>query len=652
MCGIVGYLSRDDLSKDSCINSLHRMVSSINHRGPDDRGIWTNHDQHKLLGLGHCRLSILDTSAAGHQPMMSSSKRYVITFNGEIYNHLEIRSLINKIQNIPLSIASSSWKGYSDTETLLAAFETWGVVETFQKIVGMFALAVWDLEKQSLYLARDRMGEKPLYYGGDSKNFFFGSELKALKANPYFKKEIDRDKLALFLRYNYIPTPYSIYKGVFKLPPGSYVEVNYKSNFSDIKIKKFWSLQKIAEDGQSSLLAISDFEAANLLEEKLKTSVSEQMIADVPVGSFLSGGVDSSLIVSLMQSLRSAPIKTFTVGFDNDFYNEAKFAKKIASYLGTDHSEVYISSVDLLKIVPNLYKIYDEPFADSSQIPTFLISQIACQTVKVALAGDGGDEIFGGYNRYTIAMKLFNKYEWIPFEIKLNLIRLLNLIPNKLFNSFMNLIFHIDDDKVRKIFDIILAPNQQIMYTNLISQWKNPDEVVLNSSEPITLPFSEKSWPKFNSFENTMMTLDSLTYLMDDILVKTDRAAMAVSLETREPYLDYRVVEFAWKLPLDQKIRDGTSKWILRQILAKYLPLKLIDRQKKGFSVPIADWLRGPLKKWAEELLNESRLQREGYFNAKLIREVWSNHISGRRNEQHRLWNILMFQSWLENESI
>jgi asparagine synthase (glutamine-hydrolysing) len=651
MCGITGFYSK---TSSNFNNIILKMNSAITHRGPDSNNIWQ--DKNSGIFFGHQRLSILDLSTAGNQPMVSNSGRHIITYNGEIYNHLEIRKELNKINS------NIRWKSNTDTETLLEALEFWGIEKTLKKIVGMFAFGLWNKKNRSLILVRDRIGEKPLYFGwqgkGDSKVFLFGSELKALKVHPEFSREINRDAITLQLRHNYIPDPYSIYKDIYKLLPGHYLElteVNLKKNFLPTP-KIYWSLTKSAIYGINNQLTQSDESIQSDLEKRLKLSVKQRMISDVPLGAFLSGGIDSSTIVSLMQSQSNHPIKTFTIGFNEDDYNEAQHAKKIAKHLGTDHTELYFSSKTAMEVIPKLSTIYDEPFSDNSQIPSFLLSQLAKQDVKVALSGDGGDELFCGYNRYMLTNNWSKKFNSIPLSLRKILTYAIKLISqnnwNKLFKFLPGLNQHINyGHKIHKGAKALEANTLSDLYYVLISHWQNPTEVVINSKEPQT--FLSEFNPELLNFNNhqKMMMLDLITYLPNSILVKVDRASMASSLEARIPFLDHELIEYSWKIPHSLKFRNGKGKWILRQILNNYVPKDLTERPKTGFGIPIDIWLRGPLRDWAENLLNEKRLMQEGYFNPKLIRDKWQEHLSNKHNWQYDLWNVLMFQAWIDTNN-
>lgn len=648
MCGIVGVL-RCAASGTTSLGDFGNMLSALKHRGPDDSGVWSDSSDPVLLG--HRRLSILDLSQAGHQPMLSHSGRYVIAFNGEIYNHIELRKELGHV----------TWRGHSDTETLLAGIDAWGFETTLRKSIGMFAIAVWDRLEKSLSLARDRLGEKPLYYGWVRNELVFGSELKAIQAHPRFSNPVERRALALFLRHNCVPAPWSIFESIWKLPPGSWVSFRTDSAVEGQPgdVTPYWTFRETAMAGLQNPLACGEAEAVHELDRLMRQSVAGQMIADVPLGAFLSGGIDSSAVVALMQAQSSRRVQTFTIGFHEREYNEAKYAKTVARHLGTDHTELYVTSAQALEVIPRLPSLYDEPFADSSQIPTFLIAELARRRVTVALSGDGGDELFGGYNRYFWAMRIRRLLVRMPVELRQSFGRLLTTLSPSHWNRLFRLIGAVlparwryanYGEKVHKMAPLFSAMRPDAMYRHLVSHWENPDLIIVGGEEPLTPVGDPEAWLGSPDVECEMMYLDSITYLPDDVLVKVDRAAMAVGLETRVPFLDHRVVEFAWRLPLAMKIRNGQGKWILRQLLHQYVPATLIDRPKMGFGVPIDHWLRGPLREWAEELLDESRMIREGYFNPVPIREKWRQHLAGSHNWQHMLWDVLMFQAWLEHQ--
>lgn len=643
MCGFAGFIMGAALSAESG-RMLRKMTDAIAHRGPDDSGVWM--DEEAGVALGHRRLAIIDLSAAGHQPMVSRSGRFVIIYNGEIYNFRALRSELEALAVAP------NWRGHSDTEVLLAAIEHWGIRETLARLNGMFAFAVWDRETRELTLARDRLGEKPLYYGRCGGTFLFGSELKALQAHADFSAEVDREALTLFLRHNYVPAPHSIWRGISKLPPAHFVEVSEHGRLVG-EPRPYWDFPEKAREGAAEPLP-DEPGLIDRLEALLKEAVALRMEADVPLGAFLSGGIDSSTIVALMQAQSSRPVRTFTIGFDEKGFNEADHARAVARHLGTDHTELYATPKDALALVPRLPRIWDEPFADSSQIPTYLVSELTRRHVTVSLSGDAGDELFGGYNRYFLGMRIWNALGWAPLGGRRLLARALaapalgraaaaSLAPFPRYRT-LNIA-----DRLPKVADIVGERTPQGLYRRLVSHAKDPASLVLGGSEPATL-LSEPA-PDFRDFRQTMMYLDTLTYLPDDILAKVDRASMAVSLESRVPFLDHRVVEFAWRLPVSAKIRNGTGKRILREVLYRYVPQRLMERPKMGFGVPIDTWLVGPLRDWAESLLDERRLQVEGFFDPAPIRRMWLEHVSGQRRWHYHLWDVLMFQAWLEEQA-
>ena len=657
MCGIAGFIDNVGLSVQERKHIAVQMLSRLNHRGPDSNGIWI--DGEKGVVLIHARLAIIDLSSAGAQPMFSASGRYVIVFNGEIYNFQEIRYLLEQQKLAPF------WRGRSDTEVLLAAFEAWGVKKTLELAVGMFAFALWDCKTQTLYLAWDRIGEKPLYYGIQGKTFLFASELKALKVHPHFKGEIDRDVLSLYFRYNYIPTPYSIYKGIYKLQPGRFLEIRRRNEGFELREHTYWSLEEIVQNGVEKPFEGSEEDAVDELECLLRQALRGQMISDVPLGAFLSGGIDSSTITALMQDMSSKSIRTFSIGFRESEYNEAPYAKAIAQYLGTDHTEMYVTPREALDVIPLLPDIYDEPFADSSQIPTFLLSRLARRHVTVSLSGDGGDELFGGYNRYFWVLSRWNYIESIPYIIRAGMAKALAAIPTYIWDHLLipiNFLIGLLEEKnkclyklrfsgyrIHVIANLMSSRNLLNLYHSSVSHFRKPEELVLDSREPTTV-FTSCDMLSFNDMFSFMQYLDQRSYLPDDILVKVDRAVMAVSLETRIPFLDHRIVEFTWRLPLAFKVRGGRGKWLLRQLLYRYVSRELVERPKQGFGVPIDRWLRGPLRDWAENLLNESRIKREGFLNAKVVTRLWHEYLRSDIGWHYCLWNILMFQAWLEKK--
>jgi asparagine synthase (glutamine-hydrolysing) len=587
--------------------------------------------------------------------MHSSCGRYVLVFNGEIYNHLDLRAQLQKEGAAPL------WRGHSDTETLLAALSVWGIERALRLTIGMFAFALWDRQEKILTLARDRAGEKPLYYGWQKGNFLFGSELKALKAHPCFNADIDRGALALMLRHNCIPAPYSIYSGIQKLMPGHYLKIRIKAdqNAETPAAKPYWRLNDVVAAGLANPFDGSDKDATNALESTLLASVGSQMISDVPLGAFLSGGIDSSAIVALMQAQSGRPVSTFTIGYNNKDYDEAVHAKAVARHLGTSHTELYVSPEDALAVIPKLPEIYCEPFSDSSQIPTYLVSALASNHVKVALSGDAGDELFGGYNRYHMANSVWGRIRRLPISARRAVAGLLKSNSPAGWDIFLGTIgrflpprlrLKMPGEKAHKLAGVLLAEDGVSFYRGLISHWQRPEDVVLGAKEPPTLTSRGDDWPETDEFADWMMAMDAQTYLPDDILAKVDRAAMANSLETLVPFLYHRVIELAWRMPLSLKIRHGEGKWLLRQVLYQHVPKKLIDRPKMGFANPLHEWLRGPLRDWAEDLLDDRRLRQEGFFDPKPVRQLWEAHLSGKSNDQYALWDVLMFQAWLAEQ--
>lgn len=650
MCGFSGFLGYQGMEASAVEHIALRMGRAILHRGPDGSGIWLEHSAE--LAFVHRRLAIIDLSPAGHQPMASGSGRYTIVFNGEIYNHVNLRS------ELEAETGPQCWRGHSDTETLLGCFDHWGIEKTLEKSVGMFAIAMWDKVGDCLVLARDRIGEKPLYYGVQQGVFMFASELKSLKCHPAFIGKMNRNAIALQLRHNYIPAPYSIYEGIGKLPPGTILRIpssggNYQLTTSPVP---YWSLPAVVEHSKKHGFQGSATEAIDALDGLLRNSVKLQSMADVPLGAFLSGGIDSSLIASLLQSQSGAPVNTFTIGFNEAGYDEAVHAKAIARHLGTRHTELYVSAQQALDVIPGLATIYDEPFSDSSQIPTFLVAQMTRKAVTVSLSGDGGDELFGGYTRYFGTARWWDRIQTIPVWMRHRMSQALSLAGPEAWNRLGGAAALVTGRKERwqdigngvtKLAGVLSVDNSSELYRHFVTHWTEPAQVVIGGVEPPT----QVSHPGMHlpSIVEQMMALDTLSYLPDDILVKVDRAAMASSLETRVPFLDHRVLEFAWTLPLHLKIRDGQGKWILRQVLNKYVPASLLDRPKMGFRIPLDSWLRGPLREWAESLLDETRLRNEGIFEPTIIRKRWEEHLSGKRNWQYHLWDILMFQAWAES---
>jgi asparagine synthase (glutamine-hydrolysing) len=626
-----------------------RMTDALHHRGPDDTGIWL--DTEGGIALGHRRLSILDLSPAGHQPMVSSDGRFVISFNGEIYNFTEIKSELEASGRI-------SWRGTSDTEVMLEAISRWGVESSVKRFAGMFAFAVWDRQERALWLVRDRLGEKPLYYGLMNGCFLFGSELKALQRHPIWRGEIDRNALALYFRHSYIPAPYTIFCGLKKLIPGTILHVSEKmlATGEIPEPVSYWSAREVIEYGRGHPFAGSSSEAVAGLDRVLKDTIQQEMVSDVPLGAFLSGGIDSSVIVALMQAQSARPVRTFTIGFHEQDYNEADNAKAVARHLRTDHTELYVTPGDAMALIPRLPTIFDEPFSDVSQMPTFLVAEMTRRHVTVSLSGDGGDELFGGYNRYFFADRIWRSMSPLPSPLRRAMAAMMMMPSSTQWDRVHSLLSPLipnrfqqrqAGDKIHKTAALLSLESRVMLYKRLVSHWYEPERLVKNSKEPMTIINSNKGKSPF-LFAEQMMYLDAVTYLPDDILVKVDRACMAVSLESRAPFLDHRVFEFAWTLPLEMKVRNGKGKLILKKLLEKYVPRELTERPKMGFGVPIDSWLRGPLREWAEALLDEQRIEREGYLHPSLIREKWREHLSGKRNWQYHLWGVLMFQAWLE----
>ena len=629
MCGLTGLL---DLSRttstDLLAEHIQRMASCLHHRGPDDRGHWV--DAAHGIALGHTRLAIQDLSPAGHQPMASASQRFQIVFNGEIYNHLDLR------RQLPSSVA---YRGHSDTETLLAGFEHWGIRQTIERSIGMFAIAVWDGQTQTLTLIRDRMGIKPLYYGKFGSTILFGSELKALRSHPAFVPTIDRGALGLFLRFNAVPNPYSIYESVWKLPQGTFLTIPGQAGPLPEPVE-FWSFRRVTDQGLQSPFPGSYEEAVDELDRLLTNAVGLRMLSDVPLGAFLSGGIDSSLVTALMQKQSATRIKTFSIGFDEAAYNEAPYAKLVAEHLGTQHTEHYVTGREALDVIPLLPRMFDEPFADSSQIPTYLVSALARKDVTVALSGDGGDELFCGYRRYFDAQKVHRIARWIPRPFRqlvaASASQLGGLSPNSQWGRM-----------ARRGASLLTESSPEAIYRRHMQHWRSPLPLVPGTEEKSCEFLDLAQWPPYTPEQLRWMSIDTRCYLPNDILTKVDRTSMAVALEARVPLIDHRVVEFAWRLPLDFKTEGRQGKRILREVLARYVPPALFERPKTGFGVPLETWLRGPLREWAEDLLSEDRLRREGYFQPEPIRQCWAEHLSGKRDWHYWIWDILMFQAWL-----
>lgn len=645
MCGITGFWQSPGEGEVDLLARARAMALQMEHRGPDDAGEWA--DETAGVALGFRRLAIVDLSPTGHQPMASASGRYVIIFNGEVYNFASVRAELERLGH--------RFRGTSDTEVILAAVEQWGLTAALERFIGMFAIALWDRQERALHLVRDRLGIKPIYYGWMGGAFLFGSELKSLAAHPAFRAEIDRDALALYLRHGYVPSPYSIYRGIHKLPPGSVLTLRAADDEAAVPAP-FWSAREIVEAGAADPFTGSEPAAVDALDALLGDAVGLRMIADVPLGAFLSGGIDSSTVVALMQAQSARPVKTFTIGFREAAYDEAAHAAEVARHLGTEHTSLVVTPEEARAVIPRLPAMFDEPFADSSQIPTFLVSQLARQDVTVSLSGDGGDELFGGYNRYFWGDRIWSKVGRVPAPARAAGTRALTALSpaawDRQFERLGPLLpsgfrQRTPGDKLHKLANVLAVENSEELYLRLVSQWDRPDDVVIGGRERPTAITDRSRWAALPEFPSRMMFLDLISYLPDDILTKVDRASMATSLEARVPLLDHRVVAFAASVPLSMKVRNGEGKWLLRQVLYRYVPRELVERPKMGFGVPIDAWLRGPLRAWADDLLDERRLRAEGYFNPAPIRQKWQEHLSGARNWQNQLWTVLQFQAWL-----
>ena len=648
MCGIAGFIDVAGRSGD-LHDTLGRMTSAIAHRGPDDEGQWV--DDAAGVALGHRRLSIIDVSPTGHQPMMSASGRYVIVYNGEIYNHQEVRRTLDNADATP-----AVYRGRSDTEIILAAVETWGLRAALERFVGMFAFALWDRHDRVLHLVRDRLGEKPLYYGWAGDTLLFASELKAMRAHPQWQGQIDEDAVALMMRYSYIPAPHCIYKGIFKLRAATVLSLRSPYRRALASPVTYWSAKSVYEAAAADPFQGSDETATRELDTVLRRAVADQMIADVPVGAFLSSGIDSSLIVSLMQAQSHVPVRTFTIGSHDKAYNEAENAKRIARHLGTEHTELYVTAEDALAVIPTLPAIYDEPFADPSQIPTCLVSMLTRQHVTVSLSGDGGDELFCGYHRYLLLQQLWHRVGWMPAAVRRAVARsLAQLAPavdslERLEPALPPVVRRFAVRFPKRAQWLTSQSSPEALYRDCVSHWKAPATPRSDSAEPLSALTDPQQWAALPGLLDRAMFIDLIGYLPDDILVKVDRATMSVGLESRAPFLDHRVVEFAARLPLTFKMRRGQSKWLLREVLRQYVPDALVEGPKRGFLIGFSQWLRGPLREWAEALLDETRLRADGFFDPALVRAKWTQYLSDASSPWNNdLWNILMFQSWLES---
>ena len=640
MCGITGLYTFDPRPERTNIHrTVQAMSDALVSRGPDSGDVWQ--DPEMPLALGHRRLSIIDLSPLGHQPMESTSGRYMIAYNGEIYNFKSLRKDLEFTHEV-------KFKGQSDTEVLLAAIEVWGFEETLEKINGMFAIALWDRKVKALYFARDRMGKKPLYIGWAGSTLVFGSELKALCTHPDFSRDVDRASLTSFMRFGYVPAPFCIYKQVWQLPAGSMMALDLHMLVSgqDLKplMEPYWSHKGALLEAQKNPIedtsnVVQDFEVL------LSTCVEERMISDVPLGAFLSGGIDSSTVVALMQRCANDLVKTYSIGFEEVGYNEAEYAKQVAAHLKTDHHELYVTAKDALDVVPDLPHMFDEPFADTSAIPTYLVSKFARESVTVALSGDGGDEMLGGYNRHITGPKAWNAVNNIPANLRGPFSQMITSISPSLWDRIRSSKPQFGSH-MHKFAEILEKKCEGDVYMSFVSQWQQPKRLVQDGREEVIPLVDPELQIEGLGFAESMMYWDALSYLNGDILNKVDRASMAVSLEARAPLLDRRIYDYVWRLPLEMKIRDGKGKWLLRQVLKKHVPEDLFERPKQGFSVPVSDWLRGDLKDWAEDLLDESKLRVQGYFDYQVVRSLWDDHQKGRGNHANKLWNVLMFQAW------
>jgi len=642
MCGLTGTLGAGEAGAREA--TVERMLETLRHRGPDDAGVWSDPDAG--IALAFRRLAIIDVSELGHQPMRSETGRYLVVFNGELYNFRELRE--------ELEADGHRFRGGSDTEVLLAAFTRWGFPDALPRLDGMYAFALWDREERVLHLVRDRLGEKPLYYGWAGRTFVFGSELKALRAHPDFDAGVDRDALALFLRHKQIPSPWSIYRGIRKLPPASSLTLREPSPGAIADPVAYWSYREVAERGASDPFPGSVPEALDRLDDLLRSAVRRRMHADVPLGAFLSGGVDSSTVVAMMQAQSERPVRTFTIGLAEAGYDESPYAREVAGRLGTEHTDLLVTPAEAIDLVPRLPHVYDEPFADSSQIPTMLVSELAVRDVTVCLSGDGGDEVFGGYNTHIYVDRLWRSLRHVPVDVRRVGAGALRRLSGPTMDRTLRRASFLSSeagqrpaDKLRKLADVIALDGPEAMYLRLGSHWTDPASVVLGADGSSATDGNAASWARLPDATSRMMVLDATRYLPDDILAKVDRASMAASLEVRVPYLDPELIAFAWRLPLSMKVRGGEGKWALRRVLDRYLPSELFDRPKAGFGIPIGSWLRGPLRPWAEELLDPDRLRREGFLRPEPIRERWEEHLAGRRDGQFVLWDVLMFQAWL-----
>jgi asparagine synthase (glutamine-hydrolysing) len=639
MCGICGYI---DFAKREGAAAMRARVlamsGTLRRRGPDGEAAWT--DEAAGVALAHRRLAIIDLSPAGRQPMVSGDGRYVVTYNGEIYNFAALRA--------ELESGGHRFVSRSDTEVLLEACAAWGAEAAARRLIGIFAFALWDRAERSLTLVRDQIGVKPLYWTLQGRLLLFGSELKALRAHPGWQAELDPDALATYFRYGYVPAQDTIYRNVHKLPPGHLLVL--RDDGETPVPTPFWDARSLARDGMAAPSASSDDETVDDLDRLLREAVASQMVADVPLGAFLSGGIDSSAVVAAMQAQSSRPVKTFTVGFRESGYDEAQFAAPVAKHLGTEHTEILLDPATAAGIIPDLAEWFDEPFADSSQIPTFLVSRLARQHVTVSLSGDGGDELFAGYNRYLWGDTIRRSLALVPGPLRRSLAGAATMLPAERWNGLFRALParlrpERGGDKIHKLAQVLGHSDENAVYRRLVTQWE-PGAIVRAGAERPGILADRELPREFPRFIERMQLVDLVTYLPDDILVKLDRTSMAVSLEARVPLLDPRLVAFAWRLPRAMKLRRGTGKWALRQVLYRYLPRELVDRPKMGFGVPIGGWLRGKLRDWAEDLLEERELAADGLLDPQPIRALWADHCAGRRDAQYPLWTVLMFQAW------
>ncbi len=643
MCGIAGLIADGQLD-NAARGHLTAMIDAIQHRGPDDSGHWFDND--RGLALGHRRLAIMDLSPAGHQPMASASGRYVIVYNGEIYNHRALRARLEREGHAP------TWSGHSDTEVMLACIDAWGLPAALTELNGMFAFALWDRQQGELILARDRAGEKPLYYGMQGGCLLFASELKAITAHPAFEATIDRDAVASFMHLGYVPAPASIWRGIYKLPPAHWLAFRPGNKILPVP-QPYWSLASIAAAGAAN--PVTDTPTlVDELEDLLRDAIGLRMEADVPLGTFLSGGVDSSVITALMQTQTSRPVKTFSIGFEDPSYDESGFARSVADHLGTDHHELRVTAAEAQAVLPQLPAIWDEPFADASQIPTYLVSALARQQVTVSLSGDGGDELFAGYNRHVLGARIWDRFAHLPTIVRRGMGATLGAPGFERIASGMARLTGLGNEiagfaeRLSKVGAIMSANDPADAYARLVSKWPKGQEPVIGATSA-GLPYSGGI---FEDFRNSMLYMDAMTYLPDDILVKVDRAGMSVSLEGRIPFLDHRVIEFAWRTPMSAKIRDGRGKHILREVLYRHVPQALIDRPKAGFGIPIGVWLVDTLRPWVESLLDPAKLRAQGYLDPDMVAATWQQFRLGNKALLSRLWCILMFQAWLERQSV